>query len=133
MSEFQTRSSESSWGLLFDMTINTVNQNFIASYGRVLLPDLTTHVNTFIDTGLHRAQNDHQLFHCLAKSVNSATTELMQANRPFYMAGVARNVESSRCPRHRTRGGVCQPRMTSTRRNEGVSEKFKAAPATYVF
>jgi hypothetical protein len=94
MSELQTRSSESSWSALFDMTINAVNQNFITSYGRVSLPELTTHVNTFIDLGQRPAQNDHQLYHCLTKSVDSATTELMQADRPFYMAGVARNVES---------------------------------------
>jgi hypothetical protein len=51
MSELQTRSSESSWGPLFDMTINAINQNFIASYGRVSLQDLTTHVNTFCQAG----------------------------------------------------------------------------------
>jgi hypothetical protein len=94
MSELQTRSSESSWGPLFDMTINAVNHNFIASYGRVSLPELTTHVNTFIDAGLRPAQNDYQLFHCITKSVDSSNTEIMQAGRPFYMAGAARNIES---------------------------------------
>jgi hypothetical protein len=93
MAELQTHSSESSWGSLFNVAVNAINVNFMTSYGRVTLQELHTHVDTFINGGMRPAQNDHQLFHCLTKSVDSGTTEIMQSDRPSYMAGAA-DVES---------------------------------------
>jgi hypothetical protein len=94
MSELQTRGSESFWGGLFTVAINAVNHNFISSYGRVTLDELHTHVDGLIALGERESQNDHQLYHCLTKSVDSGTTEIMQSDRPSYMAGVGLVVES---------------------------------------
>jgi hypothetical protein len=66
----------------------------MTSYGRVTLPKLLRHVNTFIDAGDRPAQKDAQLYHCLTKSVDSGTTEIIQAYRPSYLAGIANDVES---------------------------------------
>jgi hypothetical protein len=94
MSELQTCSSESSWGSLFNIVVNALNVNFMTSYGRVTLQELHMHVDTFIDGGMRPAQNDHQLYHCLTKSIDSGTTEIMQSDRPSYMAGAANDIES---------------------------------------
>jgi hypothetical protein len=51
VSEVQTRSMTSSWGMLMALTINAINMNFLDSYGCLTLPQLRVRVNTFINGG----------------------------------------------------------------------------------
>jgi hypothetical protein len=87
VSEVQTHSKTSSLGMLMALTINAINLNFLDSYRHLTLPKL--YVNTFINTGSRLAQNDYQMYVCLAKSVNGDTEENMELERSDYLAGQA--------------------------------------------
>jgi hypothetical protein len=87
LSEITTRTKAMSWGGLMQVTVNAVNMNFLESYGRITLPELHNHVNTFIDNGNRIAQNDYQLYLCMAASVDSDTKETMESERADYLAG----------------------------------------------
>jgi hypothetical protein len=87
VSEVQTCSKTSSWGTLMALTINAINLNFLDSNGCLTLPELRVHVNTFINAGSRLAQNDYQMYLCLAESVDSDTKEKMELERNNYLAG----------------------------------------------
>jgi hypothetical protein len=87
ITELVIRAETSSWNGLMTMVINAVNLNFLKSYGRVTLPELHAHVNTFIDTPTHVSQNDYQLYVCLTRSVDVATKETMENEQALYHAG----------------------------------------------
>jgi hypothetical protein len=100
ITELGIRAVTSSWKQLMRMTINAVNLNFLKSYGRVTLPELRTHVETFIDLEGRLSQNDYQLYVCLTWSVDVATKETMESEHDLYHAGQLTPVGAAEPERH---------------------------------
>jgi hypothetical protein len=98
LSELLIRSQSSAWGALFAMVIGGNALQFLSHYGRVTLPELKVHVNTFIDIVIgaqgRLAQNDYQLYLCLSALLDAATKEMMTSNRHLCLAGVGDAVDS---------------------------------------
>jgi hypothetical protein len=98
LTELRTRAKTFAWTELMLIAIDGVNHNFIDCYGRVTLPEVLTHVNTFIDSNVgddgRLAQNDYQLFMATMESIDADTKGKMEIERPSYMAGAARDIES---------------------------------------
>jgi hypothetical protein len=100
ITELGIRAETSSWKQLMRMTINAVNLNFLKSYGRVTLPELRTHVETFIDLEGRLSQNDYELYVCLTRSVDVATKETMESEHDLYHAGQLTPVGAAEPERH---------------------------------
>jgi hypothetical protein len=94
LAELRNRSRSASWATLLAFAINGINMSFIQHYGRISMPDLKTHVDTFIDLGQCQAQTDFQLYMCLHNSVDSETREVMEVERSTYLAGAGGDTES---------------------------------------
>jgi hypothetical protein len=77
---------------------NRNNLEFLEHYGCVTLSEVKTHVNTFIDTAGRLAQNNYQLYLCLADSLDvrskETTQETTQEARNYYLAGANNAIES---------------------------------------
>jgi hypothetical protein len=87
ITELVIRSEMSSWNQLMAIMVNAINMSFLKWYGRVTLPQLRAHVETFINTPTCMSQNDYQLYVCLTWSIDVATKETMENKQELYHAG----------------------------------------------